>query len=240
MKIIDDKLTTLAKKIEPFVKKFIREMIYSGGSTNDQTFFYGTGFPKSDTLGTRGTDAVDFQLNRDTSAQVAGGARSCILGGQYNRIDAAAYDSIVGGSGGWAYKNPCAWIMGNYIEDYGDAQSGHYTEKAAINITSSWQDIAAIYMRENSHITFNALILGAEASLAKQYGYRVEGSVTNEGGAMTLNYSLVTPLYESETTSSSPSVSPSVSPSGSVSPSASISPSASVSISESVSASPSA
>ena len=78
MKIVDDKLTTLAKKIEPFVKKIIREMIDSGGSTNDQTFFYGTGFPKNDALGTRGTDAVDFQLNRDNSAQVAGGAR---LGG---------------------------------------------------------------------------------------------------------------------------------------------------------------
>jgi len=237
----DRKITAIARQLEPFVRKIIREMLGgdAGVSYGQQTWIHGTGFPQKDTLGTRGKDAVDLQLKRDAliSAQVAGGDRSCVLGGEYNRIDAEANDSIVGGSGGWAYKNPCAFIMGNYVEDYGDAQSGRYTEKGEIILWFDWQDIAKVYMRNNVHTVFNALVLGVEANRANQYAYRVVGSVTNVEGVMQLNYSLVSPMFETEEMSASASVSPSLSPSTSDSPSTSVSPS--VSSSESVSVSPS-
>ena len=119
-----DQLTTLARRLEPFIRKMIREMIgeMKSGSTalDNLTYIHGTGFPQDDKTGNRGTWAVDLQLQRSYDTEVASGDLSTILGGYENKITTDGdYSAAMGG--GAIVDTPNRFTNSQYGFEPGDS-----------------------------------------------------------------------------------------------------------------------
>jgi len=98
-----DNITGLYKRLEPLIRKTIRDMLGEGikGNVDDGfTWIHGTKWAKEDGTGNRGADVVDLQLTGTDSNDVAGSDYSGILTGNYNKIVAGSdYSVVLGGAG---------------------------------------------------------------------------------------------------------------------------------------------
>ena len=129
----EGKLTGLARGLEPFVSKWVREILGARNSKfkRGMTYIHGTGFPYLDEseLG-RGQENVggdrvynygDFQLNRENDGEITTGGNQKILGGQNNSTYWLA-ESVGGGNGSYV-SDDIVWAMGNKFSIPGDGQS---------------------------------------------------------------------------------------------------------------------
>ena len=83
-----DTITSLYKKLEPLVRRTIRDMLGEGvksGNESGLTWIQGTAIPEEDKSGNRGTDAIDLSLQRTDGTEVAQGNRSFMMGG-YSKV----------------------------------------------------------------------------------------------------------------------------------------------------------
>ena len=129
------KLSSLARRLEPFVTRWVHEILGEGRHTPlpGMTYIHGTGFPYIDesgqdpgrgrrtVLGTITPNYDDFQLNRDNDNEIVAGDAGYILGGTANKISWRS-DGVVGGRGGYITDN-VSWAMGNYFSLCGDGQT---------------------------------------------------------------------------------------------------------------------
>jgi hypothetical protein len=197
-----DKLTTLARRLEPFIRNMIREMIgemKSGQSAIDnKTYIHGTGFDRDDKTGDRGTNAVDLQLENVSDTKVAQGNYSAILAGQDNETTSTATNSVAAGYGA-KVELPMAIGLGYYQLDYGDVQS-YFVSLGDYETTpgSSWRVIASLDVPTDTLWTFSALYAVTEQGCAQSWSYRVEGAVENDGGTTSILAQTTTTIYEDD------------------------------------------
>ena len=131
--LTEGKLSTLARRLDPFVRKWVREILGEQGGTpgGGMTYIQGTGFPVNDesVIG-RGQSGVggerdyiygDFQLNRENDEEITRGDSQKILGGQNSSTTWWA-DSVGGGNGSYV-SDDMAWAMGNKFSVPGDGQT---------------------------------------------------------------------------------------------------------------------
>ena len=133
----DGRLSTLARKLEPYVRKWVREILgeNDGKSVGNITWIQGTGFPKLDesvmkrgrwNIGTADNPFTTWgfcalQLNRENDDEITQGESQWIMGGADNKMYWRA-DDVAGGRGGYA-TGDLAWCMGNKFSVPGDGQT---------------------------------------------------------------------------------------------------------------------
>ena len=131
----EGKLSALARRLEPYISRWVREILGDQNTRFRQgmTYVHGTGFPYFDESGldpgrgqatvggTIRTDYGDSQLNRENDSEIARGDDQKILGGQNNSTYWVA-DSISGGNGSYVTED-IAWVMGNKFSVPGDGQT---------------------------------------------------------------------------------------------------------------------
>ena len=216
MEYSDQELSTISKLLEPYFKRIIMQF-YGGWIAADGESLVtdkyegwggigmainGTVFPSDDlTGGARGWGAVDLQLNPSNDPALCAQANfSFIAGGENNNIHATAEAAVAGGSGADVPQNAkAAFVMGAYLVEPGDCQTGRYTFGKSITMSSGWQDIASLYMEpDDKAVAFEARITGFEQGGANSFAYRIEGLAENDGGTMSILASTVTPEYEDD------------------------------------------
>ena len=215
MSFADGKISTLVKMLEPFLRQQIREILgpFTGTGADRYTHIQGTPFPEWDLSGGyTGTDAVvltpdGYWWDQWETAQAA---RSAILGAFSCMTETVATDSIAWGWAGKTYKNPCSVSAGYMMYDLYESQAGRYTETRKRVMSSSWQTIGSVYLRQFMHSLagnpddlwntagFHAYISGVEVDAVRSYAYKVIATTKLRNGSMTLLQSDVTTLYETD------------------------------------------
>ena len=194
-------ITTLARKLEPYIRKMIREMLGDfelGGVSGGLTWIQGTGIPEEDKEGnSRGYHSIDMQLGRSADDEVASGSNSAILCGYDNK--ASAKMSIAAGYGAYAdNQNQFAIGYSNRDTPHGDAQCSRFFDYNVMYPDNSWQTFASFSIRTDTAWTFLAQIVGIESGAARSYSYQIIGCIENDGGTTSLLGSTVTTIYEDD------------------------------------------
>ena len=208
----EGKLSTLARRLEPYVRKWVREILgeNDGKSVGNITYIHGTGFPKLDELGTRGQKNVggdkdyrysDFQLNRDNDDEVVGGEFGYILGGVANKTYWKA-DSVIGGRGGYIVDNE-SWVMGNYFSTPGDGQT-HWMIMFGEEYyypSENWGPLYSYALEDHANHTmlFNAYFAGHDViDGSKCWHFMLDAVVTWNGtGTLSIVWQRSTEIYSS-------------------------------------------
>ena len=197
----DKYLSTLARRLWPYISTYVRQMIgdnsVSGTAGGDITWIQGTAIPEEDALGTRGTNSIDFQISRDADTEIASGTESAILWGNANK--ASATRSAAAGFGAYA-DNTYQFAIGESYRDtpHGDAQGSRFFGMDIITVDNTWQTFASFEIRTDTTWSFMALLVGIEAGAANSYAYQILGAVENDGGTTSVLGQTVTTIYEDD------------------------------------------
>ena len=216
MSFANDKISTLAKLLEPYFRQQIREQLgpLRAKNLNAKTYVQGGEFHQEDLSGGyTGEDAVNLQDDKwdESEDETAQAERSVTVTGFGGLIEPAAKYSVVWGWGGKCYKNPCSVSAGFQMYDMFESQAARYTESSKVTVSSSWQTIGSIYLREFTHALamrpndmwntagIHAYISGIEIGAQRSYAYKVIATTKLRNGTITLLQSAVTTLYETDT-----------------------------------------
>jgi len=212
MGFTDNKISSLAKALEPYFRQYIREILGNNTSDGeDYTWVQGGYFDRVDISGVVGQDAVQLSTDQwwwETNEQPQA-ARSLNLGSGCKTLPDAT-DSIAFGWNGINYKNPCSVSAGYTMYDIFESQGVRYTESAKVTMTSSWQTIATLNFRGYMHewaynpqdewntAGIHASISGIEIGAVRSYAYSVIATTKMRNGVMTLLQDDVTTMYEDD------------------------------------------
>lgn len=170
----------------------------------------------------RGDGAVDIQAARGAATQVASAIGATICGGGGNTAS-SNYASVLGGLTNVASKQfgctlsswyavadkyaQVAHASGRFVVA-GDAQGTiQFTARRAVaHSDANWHELFldGAFAAERMTIatdtvwTFDALITGTTLGCTKSFGFRIEGTIENDGGTMTLLNSTVTTIYDGD------------------------------------------
>jgi hypothetical protein len=139
------------------------------------------------------------QITTNDYATIGGGAESQATG---------KYSTIPGGRSALADKyGQLVHASGGFGEGgYGDAQGTvqFVTRKSVTHSTNAWHELfldeAAQRMTIATDIvwTFDVLVVGTTQGCTKSFGFRIEGTIENDGGTTTLLNSTVTTIYDAD------------------------------------------
>jgi len=210
------KLSSLARRLEPFVTRWVHEILGEGRHTPlpGMTYIHGTGFPYIDESesgrgqGHVGDDHAhtiygDFQLNRENDEEITQGDSQKILGGQNNGTYWRG-DSVGMGNGSYAVDD-IVWSMGNKFSIPGDGQTMWmcmFGEEyyGAWPSGGSWTPLFGYYLYDTpSPLTmlFNCYFVGHNVyDGSKCWHFMLDAMVTwNDDGAPTVVWQNSTEIY---------------------------------------------
>jgi hypothetical protein len=177
----------------------------AGGTSTVRTLVWESAFQLDTGGDARGTQAVDLQINRNNSSEVASGPRAVILAGLDNT--AGENQSVVMGQQGKS-NTPNQFAQGAYPTGvvFTDAvQGGMYVLAGQeFHDTTNWFSLRyegtgeGIAVPNSSSITFHALIVGQNTEASDVWSYEITGNISNNGGTTTLNASTVNTIYEAD------------------------------------------
>lgn len=146
MPTIDNYISALAKKLDPYIRTIVRNMLgdYTGSSTaftdSNKTYIRGTGWQKNDLTGDRTGTSMDTGSYSSESSSTYGcfGGHSAIAGGYQNYIKSGeSYSGIVAGS--------TNYVSGSYSVIVGGVSNTIYGADYGAILGGSYNDVDASY-----------------------------------------------------------------------------------------------